>query len=298
MAKPGPTTRCAALAALALCAAGPAAAQSYPNPAYPAPYGQPPPAPYAPPSYGYGQPPAYAAPSCCVAPAGMEVAVQLVQAIGASTARVGDTFALRLAAPLILDGQVALEAGAPAVGHVVQASGPGLGGKGAKLVVAADRLMVDGRSVALTGMQLTGAGPHRRGRPGQPGRLDLHAAGLRRLRRARRRHRDSRGRRRQRPRAFDAAVRLRRRPPPQANGGHRRRTRPRTPPRRRPNAPLSPDARHAGTRRQRGLDVARWRSKRVPVGGSRSLSGRETTTGLAESACQQEAKSAELSGSE
>jgi hypothetical protein len=41
---------------------------------------------------------------------------------------------------------------------VVQASGPGLGGKGAKLVVAADFLTVKGGTIPLQGLQLTGAG--------------------------------------------------------------------------------------------------------------------------------------------
>jgi hypothetical protein len=120
--------------------------------------------PYAPP-----RPPVYAYPTpyaetptlrsaCCVAPAGTAVAVQLTDAVGTREMKAGDAFALRLAAPLIIDGQVVLPAGAAGLGRVVQSSGPGLGGKGAKLVVAADYLSVGGVSIPLQGLQLAGTG--------------------------------------------------------------------------------------------------------------------------------------------
>jgi hypothetical protein len=101
---------------------------------------------------------AYAQPICCLAAAGTEVAVQLVEAIGTRETKAGDAFAIRLAAPLIVGGQLVIPAGTRGQGHVVQASGPGLGGKGAKLVVAADFLVVKGGTIPLQGLQLTGAG--------------------------------------------------------------------------------------------------------------------------------------------
>lgn len=126
------------LAAVAMSAAAPASGQSY----------------------GYG--PSYPVRTyCCVLPEGTPVAVQLVEPVGTQGAKVGDAFPIRLAAPVIVDGQVVLRAGVPGVGHVVQASGPGLGGKGAKLVVSADYLTVQGGTVPLGGMQLTGAGKDR-----------------------------------------------------------------------------------------------------------------------------------------
>jgi hypothetical protein len=164
--------------------AGPATAQpygGYPR-AYPPPQpyvAQPnrywPPQPYAPPSDGCspeqpyctpgdqrpagGAPAAYASPPpCCLAPAGSLVAVRLTDRIVAGKAQPGDALAIRLAAPLIVDGQVVLPAGTPGLGRVVQSSGPGLGGKGAKLVVSADFLTVQGGRVPLQGMQLTGTG--------------------------------------------------------------------------------------------------------------------------------------------
>jgi hypothetical protein len=97
-------------------------------------------------------------PYCCVLAEGVAVGVQLVDSVGTQSAKAGDRFAIRLAAPVIVDGQVVLPAGTPGVGRVVQASGPGLGGKGAKLVVSADSLTVGGGSVPLGGVQLTGTG--------------------------------------------------------------------------------------------------------------------------------------------
>jgi hypothetical protein len=149
-----------AIMASAALAASPASAQRW------YPYAAPAPAyPYGPQSYAY---PPYAGPSaypayvqpqpCCLAQAGTEVAVELVQAVGTRTAKAGDTFPIRLAAPLIIGGQMAIPAGTPGIGRVVQASGAGLGGKGAKLVVSADYLTVKGGIVPLQGMQLTGTG--------------------------------------------------------------------------------------------------------------------------------------------
>lgn len=150
------------LAATAALAAASASAQPYGYRRAPSPYApsaEPYPQPYNAQSYA---PQSYApAPYCCVLPEGTVVAVQLADAVGSKDARAGDSFPIRLAAPVIVDGQVVLPAGTPGRGHVVQASGPGLGGKGAKLVVSADYLTVGGGTVPLGGMQLTGTGKDR-----------------------------------------------------------------------------------------------------------------------------------------
>jgi len=95
---------------------------------------------------------------CCRVPAGSVVQVELAQDVGTATQKAGDTFALRLAAPLIVDGRVLLRAGTPGVGEVIQASGPGMGGKAAKLVLAADYLTKGGRRLPLQGLQLGAQG--------------------------------------------------------------------------------------------------------------------------------------------
>lgn len=130
------------MAALMALAAASASAQSNGYSAQPQPYPSQP----------------YARPYCCTLPEGAAVAVQLAKTVSTTNAKAGDRIPIRLAAPVIVDGQVVLTPGTPGVGHVVQASGPGLGGKGAKLVVSADSLTVGGGIVPLDGLQLTGTG--------------------------------------------------------------------------------------------------------------------------------------------
>lgn len=98
---------------------------------------------------------------CCLVTAGTPVAVELVDALSTHDVKSGDLFALRLAAPVIVNGEVVLPAGAPGVGRVVQAAKPGLGGKGAKLVVSAEYLTMGGRRLALQGLKLAGNGEDR-----------------------------------------------------------------------------------------------------------------------------------------
>jgi hypothetical protein len=91
-------------------------------------------------------------------PAGTPVAVELVAPLSTADAQTGDLFKLRLAAPVIVDDQIVIPAGAEGVGQVVQSSGPGIGGKGAKLVVSAESLTVFGGAIKLQAMQLTATG--------------------------------------------------------------------------------------------------------------------------------------------
>ena len=95
---------------------------------------------------------------CCLVTAGTAVAVEVVDALSTHDIKSGDLFALRLAAPVIVNGEVVLPAGTPGVGKVVQASKPGMGGKGAKLVVSAEYLTVGGRRLPLQGLKLAGNG--------------------------------------------------------------------------------------------------------------------------------------------
>ena len=96
--------------------------------------------------------------SCCRVRAGTTVEVELADQVSTKAQKTGDTFALRLAAPLIVDGKLVLRAGAGGVGDGLEASHPGMGGKAAKLVLEA-RYLTDGRRrVPLQGLQLAAAG--------------------------------------------------------------------------------------------------------------------------------------------
>jgi hypothetical protein len=86
------------------------------------------------------------------------VELELAETVSTRTIKRGDTFALKLAAPLIVDGRVLIPAGVAGVGQVVDAGKPGLGGRPAKLVLAARRLEFDGREAPLRGFFLGGTG--------------------------------------------------------------------------------------------------------------------------------------------
>jgi len=95
---------------------------------------------------------------CCSVPAGTVVEVALSRAVTTRRAKAGETFPLHLAAPLIVNGQIVLRAGTPGVGEVIESARPGLGGKGAKMVLDARYLIVHRRHIAIDGLQLAAAG--------------------------------------------------------------------------------------------------------------------------------------------
>ncbi|HEY3800605.1 MAG TPA: hypothetical protein VGL58_19810 [Caulobacteraceae bacterium] len=100
-----------------------------------------------------------APPPCCHAAFGQVVQIALAEPVGTKIQKAGETFAIRLAQPLIVNGRVVLRAGTMGVGAVVQSSGPGMGGKAAKLVLAARYLEgPGGRRILLQGLQLAAAG--------------------------------------------------------------------------------------------------------------------------------------------
>lgn len=99
-----------------------------------------------------------AARGCCTAQAGTVLEVELAEPISTKSQKSGDSFTLKLAAPLIVDGHVLLRAGTPGVGQIIEASKPGLGGKGGKLVLAARYLRRGRVHVPLNGMQMSGNG--------------------------------------------------------------------------------------------------------------------------------------------
>lgn len=96
--------------------------------------------------------------ACCHVAAGTPVRVELVDQVGSATQKTGDNFALRLAAPVVVDGMVVLRAGTPGVGQVIQSDGPGIGGKPGKMVLAARYLTVGDRRVPLSAFDLAAPG--------------------------------------------------------------------------------------------------------------------------------------------
>lgn len=84
-----------------------------------------------------------------IIPAGTPVVIELVDTLKASTSKEGQQFRLRLAEPLVVGGQTVVPAGAEGGGEVVEAKGPGLGGRPAVLILAARYLVSDGVRIPL-----------------------------------------------------------------------------------------------------------------------------------------------------
>ena len=82
------------------------------------------------------------------------VQVELADGVSTKTQKAGDSVALRLAQPVIVNGQIVMRAGARGLGQVVESAKPGMGGKPAKLVLAARYLTVRHTRIALQGLQL------------------------------------------------------------------------------------------------------------------------------------------------
>ena len=103
-----------------------------------------------------------AAARCCRLPAGTVVMVEMAEPVSTKTHKPGDTFAIRLAEPVVVSGQLVLRAGTTGIGEVVESAKPGMGGKSAKLVLAARSLTAPGGAdLPLKGLQLSAAGKGR-----------------------------------------------------------------------------------------------------------------------------------------
>lgn len=96
-------------------------------------------------------------PATMIAP-GSPVIVELVEPVSSRSHKRGDRFAIRLAAPVTLDGKVVLPTGTTGIGEVVDAGSAGMLGKPAKLVLAARYLNLDGRHVPLRTLRLGAVG--------------------------------------------------------------------------------------------------------------------------------------------
>jgi hypothetical protein len=94
---------------------------------------------------------------CCLLNSGTIVAIEITDPLSASRQKSTEKFAIRLAEPILVDGKTIVPAGAVGIGEVVDAAGPGLGGKPAKLILAARYVEFGGIRVPLRGLKL-GAG--------------------------------------------------------------------------------------------------------------------------------------------
>ncbi len=96
--------------------------------------------------------------ACCRVIAETHVVVEIAEPLNSSKVHRGDFFALRLAEPVSLDGNVVIPAGTTGVGQVVDASPSRGGGAPGKLVLAARHLDYAGQQLPLHALKLGAKG--------------------------------------------------------------------------------------------------------------------------------------------
>lgn len=135
-------------AAAVLLSAAPALAQTSPPPAD-ASSAAPEPAPLPP-----------AAPTIRI-PAGTMVHVELTEALSSQTSQQEQTFGLRLAAPIVIDGREVVPAGATGGGEVIDSARSAFGGRQGRLIISGRFIEIDGQQHRIRGMQITAVGDER-----------------------------------------------------------------------------------------------------------------------------------------
>ncbi len=133
-----------ALAALLLAAAGPALAQS----AVDAPVVELATLPVS-------------APQTIRIPAGTLVQVELTEALSSRTSQQEQTFGLRLADPVIINGNEVVAIGAIGGGEVIDAHASAFGGRQGRLIISGRFVEINGQRARIRGMQITAAGEDR-----------------------------------------------------------------------------------------------------------------------------------------
>jgi hypothetical protein len=92
------------------------------------------------------------APKAITVPAGTELTVRLTQAVGSKLSQPGDSFTATVQSSIRAAGAVAIPKGAEAVGHVVDAAPLGRFKGGAKLSLALDAIVVQGKRYPASGV--------------------------------------------------------------------------------------------------------------------------------------------------
>ncbi len=89
---------------------------------------------------------------------GTPVVIELAEPVGTEHQKIGDHFKLKLAEPVLIDGAVAIAAGAEGGGEVIDAAAGGAGGRPGKLILAARYIDVGAVRVPLRGFHLFASG--------------------------------------------------------------------------------------------------------------------------------------------
>lgn len=94
-------------------------------------------------------------------PAGTVVEVELTEALSSETSQQEQTFGLRLAAPIIIDGREVVAIGAPGGGEVIDAARSAFGGRQGRLIISGRFIEIGGQRIRIRGMQISAVGEQR-----------------------------------------------------------------------------------------------------------------------------------------
>jgi hypothetical protein len=91
----------------------------------------------------------------CLIPALTPVKLELMATLGSKISKSGDIFEIRLAEPIIIEGQAVVPAGTTGLGEVVHAKKSGGGGAAGELILAARYLDFNGQRLRLRSMNFS-----------------------------------------------------------------------------------------------------------------------------------------------
>ena len=104
-----------------------------------------------------------AAPAQLTVPSFTEVAVEILAELGSKTSTKGQTFPIRLARAIVVDGREVVPAGTQGVGEVIHAKGSGGMGAAGELILTARFLQVGERQLPLRSFRVGGLAEDRFG---------------------------------------------------------------------------------------------------------------------------------------
>ena len=98
---------------------------------------------------------------CLTVPALTPVQIELLAPLSSETSKTGQSFPIRLAAPVIIAGREVIPNGVAGLGEVVHAKKSGYGGTPGELVIAARHLDIAGRTIKLRSLRAVRSGTSR-----------------------------------------------------------------------------------------------------------------------------------------
>jgi hypothetical protein len=98
------------------------------------------------------------APATVTIPAGTNIVVEFVEGQSSRTTQTGQLVALRLADPIVINGQTIVAAGAAGGGEVIDAARSGMGGRQGKLIISGRYVEIGGQQARIRGLRVFAAG--------------------------------------------------------------------------------------------------------------------------------------------